>query len=149
VASKKENFPKIFYGWWIVFGLFICAMTTGNRRFTAFTAFFNPIVQEFGWSYSRLSSLAASLRGAEPDCFRLFWVFLVDRWSTKWILFIGTIANWIGINANSAWFLLSPNSFGAWVVHCGWVPVAVVPSVVNRRSITGSGSELGKSNWVS
>ena len=110
---QKGKSPKIFYGWWIVFVCFICAMTTGIVGY-GFTAFFNPIIQEFGWSYA-VVSLAASLRGAETGLLSPVLGFLVDRWSTKWILFIGTIATGLGLILLSLVSSLA-QFFGAWVV---------------------------------
>jgi len=56
--------PKIFYGWWIVAASFVIALFAGGGVFYGFTAIFEPIAQEMGWSYTQIS-LAASLRGLE------------------------------------------------------------------------------------
>jgi MFS family permease len=87
--------PKVFYGWWIVTACFICSMATGIVGY-GFTAFFNPIVQEFGWSYAAIS-LAASLRGAETGLLAPVLGFLVDRWGAKWILFAGGLLCGLGL----------------------------------------------------
>ncbi|MFC2025524.1 MFS transporter, partial [Chloroflexota bacterium] len=60
----KQKRPKVFYGWWIVgAGLFIALYVAGTIHL-GFTAVFEPLAEEFGWSYAQIS-LAASLRGME------------------------------------------------------------------------------------
>jgi len=56
--------PKIFYGWWIVGACFFIAFYVSSVIFFGFTVFFEPLVQEFGWSYTQVS-FASSLRGLE------------------------------------------------------------------------------------
>ena len=55
---------SVFYGWWIVGACFLISLYVGGVIFFGFTAFFEPIANEFGWSYTQIS-LAASLRGLE------------------------------------------------------------------------------------
>ena len=93
--QKKWKLSKIYYGWWIVLACFICAMTTGVVGY-GFTAFFNPVIQEFGWSYASIS-LAASIRGAETGLAAPALGILVDRWGSKWILFAGAILTGLGL----------------------------------------------------
>jgi len=57
-------FKNLYYGWWIVLACFIINLYVGGIIFFSFTAFFEPIQQEFGWSYTQIS-LASSLRGLE------------------------------------------------------------------------------------
>ncbi|MFQ6077744.1 MAG: hypothetical protein ACE5NJ_01195 [Thermodesulfobacteriota bacterium] len=53
----------IFYGWWIVLACFLIAFYFGAIVY-GFTAFFELITEEFGWSYTQVS-LAFSLRHLE------------------------------------------------------------------------------------
>jgi len=55
---------KIFYGWWMVLATSLIHFWGAGTFFYSFTAFFNPIVDEFGWSYAAVS-FAASLRSIE------------------------------------------------------------------------------------
>ena len=55
---------KIFYGWWVVCASFFIALFAAGGIYYSFTTLFEPIVNEFGWSYATVS-LAASLRGFE------------------------------------------------------------------------------------
>ena len=65
--SLYTRFPfglqNIFYGWWIILACFVIALYLGGIIFYGFTAFFDPLVREFGWSYTQIS-FALSLRGA-------------------------------------------------------------------------------------
>ena len=56
-----------------------------------FTAFFEPIAKEFGWSYTQIS-LAASLRGLELGIFAPVMGFFVDRFGARRLLFCGTLS---------------------------------------------------------
>ncbi len=133
----------IFYGWWIVLVCFTCAMISGIISY-GFTAFFNPIVLEFGWSYVAVS-LAASLRGAETGILSPVLGFLVDRWSTKWILFAGSLMLVSGLI-----FLSLVNSlaqfYGAWFVIAmgtSCCSTSVVNPVISRWFRRNLGKAMG------
>ncbi len=79
----------IFYGWWIVFACFLMAFYVGGALFYGFTAFFEPIVEEFGWSYTQVS-IAFSLRGLEMGILAPIMGFLVDRFGSRKLIFSGT-----------------------------------------------------------
>ena len=70
---------SVFYGWWIVGACFLIALYMGGVIFYGFTAIFEPIANEFGWSYTQIS-LALSLRGLEIGLLAPLIGLLVDRW---------------------------------------------------------------------
>ena len=82
---------KIFYGWWVVFACFLMAFYVSGTVMFGFTAFFEPIAKEFGWSYTQVS-LAASLRGLELGIFAPVMGFFVDRFGARRLLFLGTLS---------------------------------------------------------
>jgi len=82
---------KIFYGWWVVFACFLIAFYVSGTVMFGFTAFFEPIAKEFGWSYTQVS-LAASLRGLELGIFAPVIGFFVDRFGARRLLFLGTLS---------------------------------------------------------
>ncbi len=92
--GKKH--PRIFYGWWIVGACFTIALYTGGVIFYGFTAIFEPIAKEFGWSYAQIS-LAASLRGLEAGLLAPLFGILVDRWGPRRLIFGGTIITGLGL----------------------------------------------------
>jgi len=86
---------KIFYGWWIVLACSLIGLYFGAVPF-GFTAFFEPIREEFGWSYTQIS-LAASLRGLEMGIFAPVVGFLVDRFGPRKLMLWGTITVGFGL----------------------------------------------------
>ncbi|MBI5968185.1 MAG: MFS transporter [Deltaproteobacteria bacterium] len=87
---------KIFYGWWIVVACFLISLYMSSIVFFGFTAFFEPLVKEFGWSYTQVS-LAASLRGLEMGIFAFPIGFLVDRFGSRKLIFFGVITAGFGL----------------------------------------------------
>jgi MFS family permease len=81
---------KIFYGWWIVASSFILGVYVAGAIFYSFTAFVDPLVKEFGWSYTQVS-LASSLRGLEMGIFAPLIGMLLDRFGSRFIILIGMI----------------------------------------------------------
>jgi sugar phosphate permease len=81
---------KIFFGWWIVLACFLIAFYRGGACLFGFTAFFEPIAEEFGWSYTQVS-IAFSLRGFEMGILAPIVGFLVDRFGPRKLAFSGTL----------------------------------------------------------
>ena len=76
MTDKKHG---VFYGWWIVVASFFIAICMGGVIFYGFTAFFEPIMDELGWSYTQVS-LATSLRGLQMGLLAPLMGMFVDRW---------------------------------------------------------------------
>jgi len=87
---------KIFYGWWIVLACFVIGLYVSGITFYGFTAFFDPLIKEFGWSYTQVS-FAASLRGLEMGLFAPLIGFLVDRLGSRKVIFSGVITVFLGL----------------------------------------------------
>jgi MFS family permease len=87
---------RIFYGWWIVGACFFIALYVGSAIFFGFTAFFDPIREEFGWSYTQVS-FAVSLRGLEMGIFAPFIGLFVDRFGPRRMIFYGVIMVGVGL----------------------------------------------------
>jgi OFA family oxalate/formate antiporter-like MFS transporter len=87
---------KIFYGWWIVVACFLISLYVGSVIFYGFTAFFEPLVKDFGWSYAQVS-FAASLRGLEMGLFAPLIGFLADRFGSRRLIFSGVIVVGFGL----------------------------------------------------
>jgi len=90
ILENRKSAPRLFYGWWIVGACFLLSILSGGIFIIGFTAFIEPIVNEFGWSYAQVS-LAASLRGANVGLLAPLMGILVDRWGPRRLLFTGVI----------------------------------------------------------
>lgn len=87
---------RIYYGWWIVLANFTIVFYVAGTIFYGFTAFIEPLVAEFGWSYTQVS-LASSIRGLEMGLLAPVVGLLVDRFGPRRLLFIGIIVLGAGI----------------------------------------------------
>ena len=95
IILRAFMFKNLYYGWWIVIACFIISLYVSGITFLGFTAFFEPIHREFGWSYTQIS-FAASLRGLEMGIFAPIVGFLVDRFGSRKLLLSGAIITGIG-----------------------------------------------------
>jgi len=80
----------VFYGWWVVGAAVFIGLYVAGVVFYGFTAIFEPIANELGWSYTQIS-LAASLRGLESGLLAPIIGILVDRWGPRRLIFTGAI----------------------------------------------------------
>jgi MFS family permease len=87
---------KVFYGWWIVLSSFILGLYVSGIVHFGFTAFFEPLIKEFGWSYTQIS-FAKSLRGLEMSIFAPFLGFFADRFGSRKIILCGTVTVGLGL----------------------------------------------------
>lgn len=86
----------LFYGWWILLACFGISMGVGGIVVFGFTAFIEPLREEFGWSYAQIS-FAVSLRGVEMGIFSPFVGFLVDRFGSRKMLLSGIFTVGLGL----------------------------------------------------
>ncbi|MFC1860337.1 MFS transporter [Chloroflexota bacterium] len=126
--------PRVFYGWWIVGALFIMETLRSGFIGHGFTAFFEPIVDELGWSYVQVS-FAASLRGVEVGLLAPVMGILVDRFGPRRLMFIGVI-----ILAAGMLFLSRTSSLVTF--YAAFALIAIGMSTLTR---TVSGASVA--NW--
>jgi sugar phosphate permease len=88
--------PRIFYGWWIVAACFVIGLYLIGVVFYGFTAVFEPVAEEFGWSYTQVS-LVASIRGLEAGLLAPLVGILVDRWGPRRLMFGAIILAGLGL----------------------------------------------------
>jgi MFS family permease len=135
---------KVFYGWWIVGAGFFIAVYLGGFIQYGFTAVFEPIASDFGWSYAQVS-FAASLRGLEMGLLAPIVGLLMDRWGPRRLVFAGVSVIGLGLL-----FLSRINSlatfYGAFVLIAmgistcvGVVPIATVGNWFRRRVTLATG----------
>jgi MFS family permease len=100
VSEQFSARKKIFYGWWIVIACFTIGLYAGAIIFYGFTAFFEPLIAEFGWSYTEVS-FAISLRGIEMSFLAPLVGFFVDRYGSRRLAFLGVATIGFGFIALS------------------------------------------------
>lgn len=107
---------RIFYGWWVLaacslMGFYIAA--TANH---SFTAFFDPFLEEFNWSYTQIS-FAMSLRGMEMSILSPVVGFLVDRYGPRRLSLFGVSTVGLG-------FLILSLTQTLWMLYAGIILIA-------------------------
>jgi len=93
--NSEGKKPKLFYGWYIVGASVIITLYAGGVVVFGFTAVFEPIAEEFSWSYAQVS-LASSLRGLEMGLLAPFMGFLVDRYGPRRLILGGSLITFAG-----------------------------------------------------
>ena len=86
---------KVFYGWWVVGACFFISLYTGGVVVFSFTALFEPIANQFGWSYTQIS-LAATLQSFMQGLVAPLMGLLVDRWGPRKLVFGGVVISFLG-----------------------------------------------------
>jgi MFS family permease len=141
IETKKG---KVFFGWWIVVAGFFIAVYIGGCIHFGFTAFFEPIADDFGWSYTQVS-FAASLRGMEMGLLSPVVGLIMDRYGPRRLVFIGAALCGLGllllsqINSLAAFygvFLLIALGISTCV---GIVPMATVSNWFKKRVTLATG----------
>ncbi|MFC2041551.1 MFS transporter [Chloroflexota bacterium] len=122
----------IFYGWWIVLATSLIHFWGGGIFSYSFTAFFNPLVREFHWSYAA-TSFAASFRSLESGIAAPIVGFLTDKFGARRLILSGAVVVGIGFillsKINSLWSFYAAFIFlsvGASMMYPlpGWTAVA-------------------------
>ena len=135
---------KVFYGWWIVGAGFFIAVYIGGFIYFGFTAVFEPIANDFGWSYAQVS-FAASLRGLQTSLLAPIVGLLMDRWGPRRLVFAGATIIGLGLLLLSRINSLA-TFYGAFILitmgisTCiGVVPIATVGNWFQRKVTLATG----------
>ncbi len=133
IGLRVKSLKNIYYGWYIIAACFLSSLYIAGIVVFGFTAFFEPFIQEFGWSYAQVS-LAVSLRGAETGLVSPLLGFWVDRWGSRWLLFSGAILVGISLIILSQMQSLVGFYTGAVILAFGSSlssPAVIAPSASN------------------
>lgn len=117
VAGHTQQHLRLYYGWWIVGASVLVGLYVGGIVVYGFTAIFEPIVLEFGWSYA-VVAFAASLRGVESGLLEPVVGRLVDRWGPRRLIVFGSLFTTAGL-------LLLSHTFSLAMFYGSFVLLAV------------------------
>jgi MFS family permease len=86
---------KVFYGWWIAFAGLLHNYYTSGTFYYGFGAFFNPIVEEFGWKYAT-TSVAFSIQQSETGAIAPFVGIFIDKFGPRRVMLVGAFLTGLG-----------------------------------------------------
>ena len=151
--AQKPKSKNIFYGWWIVIAGSTSQAYTSGTFWQGFGAFFDPIVEQFGWSRA-LTAGAVSLQRTESGAIAPFVGWFIDKYGPRRVMLSGIFATGLGFvllsRINNLWqfyvaftLITLGLSFGTFLV----VTTTVANWFVTRRTkaiaIMSAGSGLG------
>ena len=154
--QPSESVPRrksVFYGWWIVGAGSVSQAYTSGTFWQGFGAFFDPIVEQFGWS--RASTAAAmSLQRTESGAISPFVGYFIDKFGPCNVMLFGTALTALGFillsMIQSQWqfyaaflVLTLGLSFGTFLVVTTTVANWFVAQRSRALSITMAGSGVG------
>ncbi|MFC2006579.1 MFS transporter [Chloroflexota bacterium] len=93
---KKRRFPKVFFGWWAVFGGGILALFGYGFYTYGFSALFKPISSELGWSRA-VTSVPASIGRFEGGIEGPVSGWATDKFGPRWVVFLGIFMVGLGL----------------------------------------------------
>ena len=150
-TSRREK--GVFYGWWIVLAGSISQAYTSGTFWQGFGAFFDPIIEQFGWSRA-LTAGAMSLQRTESGAISPFVGWFVDKFGPRNVMLAGTAMTALGFILLSriqelwqfyaAFLVLTIGlSFGTFLIVTTAVANWFVESRSKALSFTMAGSGLG------
>lgn len=123
-----------FFGWWVVFASAVIVFLTGGTFFYGFSALFNPIVHEFGWSRASVS-FAFSLRSEVGGLASPVVGFLVDRIGVRLLMSVGVVLVALG-------FVMMSQMQSLW-----WFYASVVIIAIGMSAAGGPPSMVAITHW--
>ena len=152
-TARERDDRGLFYGWWIVIAGSVSQGYTSGTFWQGFGAFFDPIVEQFGWGRATTSA-AVSLQRTESGMISPFVGWFIDRFGPRSVMLGGIVATGLGFimlsRINSLWqFYLSfavitlGLSFGTFLVITTTVANWFVSKRTRAMSIMSAGSAIG------
>lgn len=135
---------RVFHGWWMALsGMAIMVYTTGIS-FHGFSAMFDPIVKEMGWSRAQVA-IGPSLQSLESGVFSPVVGFLADRLGPRSVMIGGFILGGIGFiflgQVHALWQFYA--AFVLLGMGMGAASYIVVVTAVSQWFIRKRGKALG------
>ena len=151
--SLSQRRKRVFHGWWIVTGGSISQGYASGAFWQGFGAFFDPIVDQFGWSRATTSA-AMSLQRTETGAISPFVGYFINKFGPRNVMLVGTVILSLGFillsRIQNLWqfyavFLIITLglSFGTFLIVTTTVANWFVKKRAKAMSITMAGSGLG------
>ena len=139
-AGKR---PRVFYGWWMAGAGFGVLFYTSGVFFYGFSAFFDAILNHFGWSRGAASGAFAFQR-MEQGIFGPIVGYITDRRGPRFALFLGAFMMGLGFvllsQINSLWQFYA--AFGVLALGLGFGSFLTVNTAVNSWFIRRRGRAM-------
>ena len=135
-TKRKRSQRRIFYGWWIVAVGNIMRTVFATFSYYGFSAFFNPLVEQFGWSRAALAGVL-SLSRLEGGLMALPAGILFDRVGPRRMMFIGVTLTGLG------YILLSRTTSLIYF----YIIFILVVQVGASLGMGGGGVDVAIANW--
>ena len=128
---------KIFYGWWVLLGLFLIYMANNGILIYTLPLFYPELIDEFGWNAEQVTRPAA-LFLVVAALIVPFAGILFDRYSTRVVMLIGILALVVGLGSYPAITSLGQLTaiymvFALGIAVCGLVPNMLILTRWFRR----------------
>ncbi len=152
-ADSDNRRRSTFYGWWIVIAGSISQGYTSGAFWQGFGAFFDPIVEQFGWGRATTSA-AVSLQRTESGMISPFVGWFIDKFGPRPVMLGGIVLTGLGFimlsRIQSLWqFYLAFTvitiglSFGTFLVITTTVANWFVSKRTRAMSVMSAGSAIG------
>ena len=152
-SSSQPTEKRLFYGWWIVVAGSVSQAYTSGTFWQGFGAFFDPIVEQFGWGRA-LTAGAMSLQRTESGAVSPFIGWFIDKFGPRNVMLFGTVLTTLGFVLLSmiqelwqfyaAFLVLTLGlSFGTFLVVTTTVANWFVENRSKALSFTMAGSGIG------
>ncbi len=125
---------RVFYGWWVVLACALIFLYGGGTFYYGFTAFFDPILEEFGWTRAETAA-AFSLQSLEAGFLGPLIGLLIDRFGPRKVTFCGVAIAGLGF---------------IWISHVNSLPSfygAFLFTSVGSSAAFGSAAYAAVASW--
>lgn len=134
IAATIAERRGVFFGWWVVGATAGIVFLTGGTFFYGFSALFNPIVAEFGWSRASVA-FAFSLRSEVGGIASPVVGYAVDRVGSRRLMIVG-------IFFVSAGFVLMSQMQSLW-----WFYGSVIVIAIGMSATAGPVGMVAIAHW--
>jgi sugar phosphate permease len=86
---------KVFYGWWLAVAGLLQNYYTSGTFYYGFGTFFNPIIDEFGWTRAATSA-AFSIQQSESGALAPFVGLFIDKFGPRRVMIFGSLLTGAG-----------------------------------------------------